>query len=90
MKSQAELIAERFEVGTSWVSDTNEQLIDTLEAESTDKDQDWERELTKYQFEDGSSVVLSVGAWDIGPTNVDGCFCWPAANETCRCFEDSK
>jgi len=62
MKTQAEKLIEEFG------ADNSNEIVEAAER-LTEPDQDWENEQTVYQFDDGSTLVLSGPcAWVDEPT----------------------
>jgi len=43
-------------------------------------------DLVKYDFQDGSSIITSPGAWDFGHRHC-ACFCWVGAGHVDGCSE---
>jgi len=35
---------------------------------------------TRYEFRDGSAIVITGGGWDVGHPAPAACHCWPDAN----------
>lgn len=83
-KTVAQQIADDFDNdGMRFTSDAGEFLFDVLESRCSDKDRNWEREATRFNFDDGSSIVVSGLAWDLGTDR--GCHCWEGAGHTAEC-----
>ena len=55
-------------------------LYDECERLAIDEDQDWDRKMTRYIFEDDSAIVFAGKCWDIGRSD---CFC--PASSPCKC-----
>ena len=62
--------------GTCWESEDGRQFDDLCEDAGARLSFDRERELTRYEFADGSAIVAGVGAWDI---EGDKPFSWAGA-----------
>ena len=62
--------------GTCWESEDGRQIEQLCEDAGAHVSFDRERELTRYEFPDGSAIVAGVGAWDI---EGDKPFSWAGA-----------
>ena len=79
MKKQdtiAERIAGLLGDGTCWESEDGRHFDTLCEDAGAHVSFDRERELTRYEFADGSAIVAGVGAWDI---EGDTPFSWAGA-----------
>lgn len=48
-----------------WTLNDGSDLVALLEVASISKDQDWDRESTRYNFADGSSITTSGCEWEL-------------------------
>jgi hypothetical protein len=90
MGTIAEQIAARFgDDGQQWEDADGVALWDACKAAGGSADQFWELEATRYEFDDGSALVLTPGGWDIGMPGTDRrCICWPSVGVGgCDCPE---
>lgn len=84
MKTIAQQIADQFNNDGQVWNNGNNDLYDVCEQRMAYKDQNWEREATRYTFNDGSAIIFSGPAWDLAiPNSDDSCFCF--AGDVCRC-----
>jgi len=51
--------------GQTWVTAEGIRFVDLMMQYGARKERDDERELTRYEFADGSAIVGGVGAWDV-------------------------
>ena len=72
----AERIAGLLGDGTCWEGKDGRHFDQLCEDAGADVSLDRERELTRYEFPDGSAIVAGVGAWDI---EGDEPFSWAGA-----------
>ena len=73
MKTIAQLISDQFgNDGQRWIDDAGIELAVVCEQAGGEADQNWDRELTRYTFQDGSAITIESGGWDLGYAE---CFC---------------
>jgi hypothetical protein len=75
----AEQIATRFgNDGMQWEDKDGQNLADVCLEEARYHEQDWDKHLDRYEFADGTAIVLGESGWDIegkvkwGWAGVDG------------------
>jgi hypothetical protein len=68
--------------GLCFTSTQGAQLADVLERHATHTYE--ENLLTKYVFEDDSSIVVGDGGWDLGCSPDPRCFCWDGVGCSCE------
>jgi hypothetical protein len=62
------------------------KLLDVIEAHSPTTSRSDDRSATRYDFADGSAIIVAGGAWDLG---IDGCscHCWRGGGHVDDCHE---
>jgi len=73
----AQKIANQCFDGEDW------SVMDIIVRTRHTRERNEQEELTKYIFEDGSSIIAGVAAWDIG--HPDGCWCWEGSGHAPDC-----
>lgn len=59
--------------------------VDTLcDAHCPNPEQDWERGATRWNFDDGSSIIIAGEAWDFGIADSE-CCCFDGAGHSEQC-----
>ena len=88
--TQAQKIAERFgDDGQLWEDGDGASLVDALENAGGRCWSDLATNPQRWEFADGSAIIISDGAWDLGITSTDSddrrdCTCWSEDGVTCR------
>ena len=85
-KTTAERIAARYDNdGQRWHAVDDGRNIDSVCAGAGTATHNDERDATRYDFADGSALVVSGGGWD-QPLSAEtaGCFCWAGCQEHAR------
>lgn len=65
--------------GLIWTTGDGESFADLM-ARLGGEEVAWDGDETfRYEFEDGSSIVTSMGGWDLGLPG--GCYCWAGVDK---------
>lgn len=87
MATQAQLIADLFgNDGQRFISDDGTDIADLLINKSVDNFHRPWTEAIRYEFADGSSIVIAGAAWDLGLDDRE-CTCWAGVGHTDECNE---
>lgn len=75
VKTTAEKIADLFGDGQTWIAEGRklDEVCAAEEGWSVEAGRDC---LVKWLFDDGSSIVVAEGGWDLGLNDDADCFCW--------------
>lgn len=77
-KTKANLMSARYgDDGLRSVDADGIGIEDALEDAGATRDYSQERDAIRYSFDDGSSIVVAGGSWDLG--HPSGCHCWEGA-----------
>lgn len=71
----AEQISEQFNNDGLCFQNNDKDLSDILEKHCIDKMQSWSRGATRFEFSDGSAIVVAGECWDLGFYNTE-CTCF--------------